>query len=139
VVRHRARVEPARLGRGLVGVSERGVHAEPVRHGSEIVELGIHVHPFGLGIGLDLVADHADPLRAVEHEKVGAALGDLLAHAVEARAERGPGGRTLRAEQRMREAGNDEAAQHLIGRHGRDYRRGGGRGPPTAFSGTGTA
>ena len=47
------------------------IHFELVRHASQIVEVIVHMHPLGLGVGLDLMSNYARPSGGVNDYQIG--------------------------------------------------------------------
>ncbi len=81
MVRDGASVQSTFAGGLLVDVAELAVDAQLVRHRTQVVPVLIDVHPPGLGVSLDLVADDTDPLRAVQKQQIRVLCFDLTAHA----------------------------------------------------------
>jgi hypothetical protein len=97
-------------------MGEIGIHAEAIGHLAELVPFLVDQHPFGLGIGLDLMTDHAQPLRGIEHQQIGLGALDLAARGLETGAQLLPGLGMIRAEKGMRTAGDDVTTHDRIHR-----------------------
>ena len=88
------------------------IDVEGVRDGTQIVEVVVHHDPFGVGVGLDLVADDGGPCRGVNDEQVCFEIVDGLSGLVKGVAKRSPSGVHVGRQHRVRVNGHHERGDH---------------------------